>query len=85
MRVKTHIDVQQEIEVEVDVGEFISSIRESTDTRAEMLRGLNQVAEFLKGIPVDIIEELSASQKETINSFLADQAARYLPHSEVLE
>ena len=50
MRVKTFIHVEQEIEVDVDVGEFIASIQESGDTRYEVLRGLNQVAEFFKGV-----------------------------------
>lgn len=79
MRVTTVIDVQQEVEVEVDVGEFIASIRESADTRHEVLRGLNQVAEFLKGVPNEIIAQLSDGQKELVASFLREQQTRYMP------
>lgn len=77
MRVTTYVDIQKEIEVDIDVGDFISSIRESSDTRAEMLRGLQQVADFLKGVPDDIIAELSDAQKEIVAGFLAEQKARY--------
>jgi hypothetical protein len=78
MIVRTTVSLgEQEVEVPVSIEDIVVALNESPDTKGACLTGLNSCAQFLKAVPDAVIAEMTPAQRDTIRSFLAQQADRY--------
>lgn len=80
MKVKTWVEFDQEVTVEVSIAEMMSAITElSEDDQAGMvLDCINRVWRCLSGISPERIAAMNDKQRATIGNALAEQAARYV-------
>ncbi len=86
MKITKYVCVDTEIEVDINVEDFLASISGSTDNAFTAIEALNRIASVLKGISKEIIQSLKAEQRKLIFEFLSDQAQRYkeeLPATEL--
>lgn len=70
----------QEMEIDVvvtaeDIANIFAADREGD---AEAMRGLNNVATFLRGLSNDFVMMLTGPQKKVVRDFLREQATRYI-------
>ena len=77
MRIKKWIDIEQEIDVDISVEDITVALAEDPDTTTRIMNGLNQAAEFMKGISDEMIGEMRVAQRIIIGQFLEKQADRY--------
>ncbi len=77
MKVTKYVCVDTEIEVDINVEDFLASISESAEDRFTAIEALNRIASVLKGISKEIIRGLKAEQRNLIFEFLSEQAERY--------
>lgn len=77
MKINKYVNVETEIEIDVNVTDFLSSIAETPDSLPTILAALNRIAEILKAIPEKAIFNLNDAQKNTISGFLIRQGRRY--------
>lgn len=78
MQVRTYVEWSNEVDVEVDAGEFLASLSDNLDDQKEMiLRGLNLCGNFMQGITDSQIAALTIEQRVIIRAFLLTQAERY--------
>lgn len=84
MRITHWLEYSEEIEIELRADDISILFRESHAEKPEhaitiMLNNLNSVAGFLRGIPDEVINELSDGQRETISKFLKEEGDRFSP------
>jgi len=77
MRIDKFIDFSQEVEIELSSDDINLILQEDSACLSIVLSNLNSVASFLKGIPSDIINELSDGQRKIIKEFLINESERY--------
>jgi hypothetical protein len=77
MRVRTWIEVEQEVEVNVSAADVTQMLSEEPDGDRAAMMGLNNCAFFMRAIPDTIIAEMSEEKRAIIRGFLEEQAARY--------
>lgn len=78
MRVKTWVNIDQEIEISISLDEITSELVAQDDkgVHASMV-GLNNCATFMKAIPDTVIAEMNEAQRTTIAKFMAEQSRRF--------
>ncbi len=75
MRVKTWVEILQEVEVDVDRDAVLASI-----TYPEtVVHIISRLGGILRAITKDQISTLTQEQKETIETFFREQAMRFTP------
>lgn len=79
MRVKTWVQIEQEVEVDVSIADVMSAIGAlcSDDILPMVLGGINQVYSFLRHIGDERIAAMTPAQRKIIGDALREQAARY--------
>ena len=82
MKITHWLEVQKEIEIDLSAEDISMLYREaySEDPKAiqqAMLANINGFASYLKGLPDEIIEDLSVVLKKTISNFLIQQGERF--------
>lgn len=79
MRVKTWVEVEQEVEVEVSIAEMFSAIAALTgdDRPPFILNAVNTCYAVLRGVPAEAIAAMNDKQRGIIRAALLDQADRY--------
>jgi hypothetical protein len=78
MKIPTWIHPEPlEVDVEVSTEDITRALEENPDTPAAAFQMLNRVAAVLKSMTPEIIAGLKPSQREVVEKFLTDQAARF--------
>lgn len=77
MKIVKYVTLDAEVEVHVSIDDVTAAIAEEADAVPGVMRGLNNVALFLKAIPDQMVAEMNDSQKALVKSFLTEQAARF--------
>ena len=77
MRIDKYIDFSQEVEIELSSEDIYLILEEDAESVPVVLRCLNSVATFLKGVPEARIAEMTNEQKTIIRDFLSEQSGRY--------
>lgn len=95
MRVTKWVDMGAEVEIQIgadDIGSALNEAFSCANQRPEeavnihdVLRALNDIAGFLKGISDENIARLNDKQRQLIGGFLRDQAPRFLPAAPAAE
>lgn len=81
---KIHKAQWVEFEVELSAGDIRVALEES-GTGEQLMYNLNSVANFLKGVPDNLIAKMKPKTKEVIEAFFINQAARYKNTSKPLD
>lgn len=81
MKVKTWIEVEQEVEVEVSIADMMSSIAAlaTGDREGMYVDCINSVHRVLRSIPDEAIAAMNDKKREIIFSGLRTQAERFQP------
>lgn len=77
MKVTKWVSFETEVDIDVDVEEFIASISSNAETLDLLLNGLSRFNKLLKHIPDAVIGEMNDKQKEITMNFLSEQAKRF--------
>jgi hypothetical protein len=79
VKVKTWVEFEQEVEVEVSIADCMSSIEELAEgDRMHMtLDCINRVYGALRRVPTERIEQMNDKQREIIVNGLREQAMRF--------
>ena len=77
MRIEKWINIDQEIEIELSSEDILLTFDNDAESLPSVLRGLNDVATFLKGVSDSKIIEMSSGQRKIIMDFLLTEAKRY--------
>ena len=80
MRIKTWVEIAQEVEVNVAIADMMSSISElsESDRMPMLLECINSVHNVLTGVTGEQIECMTEAQRALIGKALSSQADRYL-------
>jgi len=81
MKIEKFESVDVSVTVDVSAEDIASHIFSESESLPSVLRALNNVACALKGIPDERIAEMTDVQREMVETFLREQAARYGPVS----
>jgi len=82
MKVTKWVSFETEVDVDVDVEEFIASLSSNAETLDLLLNGLSRFHKLLKHIPAAVIKEMNDKQKEITLNFLSEQARRFQKEDE---
>lgn len=80
MKVKTFVNIEQEVEVDVSMADIRAALVENFDTVSEALQLVNRCASVLKAVSDGMIENMNNAQREVVANFLRLQANRYTPN-----
>ena len=78
MRIHKFIDISQEIEIELSSEDICLILEEDPESVVTILRNLNSVATFLKGIPASRIIEMTKEQRAAVRMLLWMESNRYI-------
>lgn len=82
MRVTAELAARQEIEVDIDLEEFLNDVfARKEDGGDSVLQKINLIGGQLKYIPDAGIDKMTDGQREIVRGFLLKQADRYLPRT----
>jgi len=82
MKITKHLKISQEFDIHLSSEDITMILSDDSGEslvhrmRSVMLN-LNDTAAFLKGVPDEIIKEMTPNQKTVISNFLKEQAERY--------
>lgn len=92
MRVTKWVDMGAEVEIQIGADDIRSALNEAfncANQRLEeavnihdVLRAMNDIAGFVRGISDENIARLADKQRQSIGEFFRDQARRFLPAAE---
>lgn len=77
MKVPVWINIEEERNVEVSLEDIVSCIIEDVDSKQHIIKGLNNVVQFLRAIPDFSIKEFTETQRKTVQHVLIEQARRF--------
>ena len=79
MRVKTWVNIEQEVEVDVSARDILNAFAEDEEEPAlyYIQRTINNYASFCMRIPDERIAEMSPGARKTIRDWFITQADRY--------
>ena len=77
MQIEKLVEVSDLVKIEVDAEDMIKALIDHPDTERLFLRILNDIGAFFREVPDTMIDNLTDSQRKSINSFLEDQSKRY--------
>lgn len=72
MKIFKTVEFSKEIEIEIDTDD-ISVIYSDNPDVPEWLGQMNSIASFIKGTPMELVEQLSQKQVDILSQFLIDQ------------
>lgn len=79
MKMTVPVEFSGEAEVTISAEDIAAELGGSTDTLPDILRGLNNIAQFLRAIPDARIAAMTDVQRSVITQFLTKEAVRYAP------
>jgi len=80
MIIKKWIEYQKEIEISLSAEDISLLFKENEDEKhnqSVMLCNVNSIANFLKGIPQEVVDGLSDKLRQTISDFFKEQSNRF--------
>jgi GTP1/Obg family GTP-binding protein len=79
VKVKTWVEFEQEVEVDVSMADFMSAIEELADTDKVpmLLDSVSRCYSLLKNIRTEYIGQMTNKQREIIANALQEQANRF--------
>lgn len=77
MKIDKWVEFSKEIEIELSTEDIYLILEEGADSLTVILRCLNSVAKFLKGVPDSKISEFTDGQRSMIRDFLSEQSKRW--------
>jgi len=76
MKIKKDITVDTEVEFHIGVEDIALILEESNDVNF-VLKELNDIAQFVKGVPDSIIEQFSPEQRKAVCNFFKEKSKRF--------
>lgn len=76
MKIEKWVEFGQEIEIDINA-EDISLILGESGTPKDVMWEINKIANYMKGIPEKLINELPDTTREVIKTFFKEQAKRF--------
>jgi hypothetical protein len=80
MKVKTFVQIEQEVEVDVTMDDIRAAMVDEIGTVSAALQLVNRCATSLKAVSDDMIGEMNNAQRELVANFMREQANRYMPN-----
>ena len=77
MKVYKYIEISQEVEIDLSSEDIKTIFDSDGDSLDDILRGLNGLACFLRGVSESKIAEMTQGQREVVGKFLSIEAERY--------
>ncbi len=77
MRIKKWINIEQEVDIDLTSEDICGIYTLDPESVDSILRAVNDVVCFLRGIPSGKIAEMSDSTRTLISEFFLEQSKRY--------
>jgi hypothetical protein len=88
VRVKTWVELSDEVEVEVSSAQIVEAMLDDVEDRPSgftIKRYFNNFAVFLNGLTAEQVNALEPNVREVIHSFCVQQAARFANSAQAQE
>lgn len=80
MKVTKWVEFEKEVEIEIGADDIRAALADLAGSPERVFQAnaiLNAVAQSLRGIPNDLINEMSSEARATVAAFLGEQKARF--------
>lgn len=80
MKIEKFVEISDNLEIDIDADDIRACLRESindADTKATVLNTLNNIAQFINGIPDELLNEITDKQKQIVYEFMVNAANRF--------